>query len=61
MSRTNALIKTPNRYDILCGQGKECNNSEGSQRYRLVIDSYRQRYAMALTRVSTALPLYAGQ
>lgn len=38
------------RYDILCGKGKECNSAEGSQRYRLVIDSYRQKYALASTR-----------
>lgn len=43
-------IKQPNRYDILCGKGKECNGSEGSQRYRLVIDSFREKYASAATR-----------
>ena len=44
------FIRTPTDNDILCGKGKECNTSPGSQRYRLVIDSYRRRYANALTR-----------
>lgn len=44
------FIRTPTDNDILCGKGKECNTSPGSQRYRRVIDSYRRRYANALTR-----------
>lgn len=54
MPKVKAMIKAPSRFDILCGKGKDCNGSEGSKRYRLVIDSYRQQYARALTRVREA-------
>ena len=52
MSMETTMIKTPGAYDILCGKSNECNNCQGSQRYRLVIDAYRERYASASTRVS---------
>ncbi|CAB9513149.1 expressed unknown protein [Seminavis robusta] len=45
------LIATPNRFDILCGQSKQCFEWEGSRRYRLVIDSYSSKYAAAGSRL----------
>ncbi|CAB9513150.1 expressed unknown protein [Seminavis robusta] len=45
-----SIIKNPARNDILCGKGKECNAAEGSQRYRLIIDSFRRKYSAAATR-----------
>ena len=46
----HCFIQAPTDTDILCGKSKQCHTSPGSQRYRLIIDSYRHRYANALTR-----------
>ena len=43
-------ITQPERLDVLCGKEKVCVQHEGSKRFRIVIESYRDLYAEALTK-----------
>ena len=40
----------PQRMDILCGRTKQCAESEGNARYRYCIESFRSKYANAMTK-----------
>ena len=44
------LVDEPSHLDILCGKTKACMLHAGTKRFRLVIESYRERYAQALTK-----------
>ncbi|CAB9517905.1 expressed unknown protein [Seminavis robusta] len=44
------LIYSPTQTDILCGKTKQCMLHPGTQRFRLVIESFRDSYAGALTK-----------
>jgi len=49
-SSSSNLIHDPGQWDILCGKTKSCMMHPGTQRFRMVIESYRERYAEALTK-----------
>jgi hypothetical protein len=48
-------VEHPDPNDILCGKDKNCVHAPGSIRFRKIIESYRQRYANCLTKVSAVL------
>lgn len=37
----------PSSYSVICGRGKECFDSEGNKRFRLIINKYLDNYADA--------------
>lgn len=41
---------TPNNYTVLCGRGKDCYNSIGNRRFRIIVENYLERYSNATTK-----------
>lgn len=37
----------PGNYDVICGKGKECFNSIGNRRFRIIADLHLEKYSLA--------------
>lgn len=37
----------PGNYDVMCGKGKDCFNSVGNRRFRVIVDLHLEKYSLA--------------
>jgi len=41
---------TPNNYTVICGRGKDCFNSVGNRRFRIIVNMHLERYQLSASK-----------